>query len=477
MTKLTKASHIRVGDKEVSVEEMINALIYLPGEQVLGFFQSIGLMVPRKVRMVALRRVLDPYVKAKHVALATLSDEVNYRLGWYQNFSETQLVNLLPMFNDKELIYQFRQVLWFMLLEYLIDKKVGEEDTLRLITAANNHVLVAGKIFEDVIAFNEVINPLFFDEPNTIDGLTPDVFRPVLYKSSTLVELREIGKKFGINVPRRLKKQELAEIIKQVLIDRNELTDEEAEKIDKMAVIALQRYAKDRDIKASIELKKEEIIEYILKNAESTKEKYFIPDSPGVYEMLEPDLEEEVVEEVVEEVIEEVIEEVVEEPVLEEVPEVVDAAPALSSEQFEELLMEIRLLKQEVERLSEEIHELRHAEFTIIEDDYDDEDYDDYDEYDDYEDEDDTIYHVHQHVFVDEEEEECDCGGHHHKHKKAQAPTEAPKPMMLNPYKPKISEKEWAQVQKTQERAIKQKERDRAKSQPIPVVFPDNFDY
>lgn len=471
MTRLTKASHIRVGDKEVSIEEMLNALIYLPGEQVLGFFQSIGLMVPRKARIVALRRVLDPYVKAKHVALATLSDEVNYRLGWYQNFSETQLVNLLPMFNDKELLYNYRQVLWIMLLEYLVDKKVGEEDTLRLISAANNHVLVAGKIFEDVIVFNNVINPLFFDEPDTIDGLTPEVFRPVLYKSSTLVELREIGAKFGINVPRRLKKQELAEIIKQVLIDRNELTDEEAQKIDKMAVIALQRYAKDRDIKASIELKKEEIIEYILKNAESTKEKYFIPDSPGIYEMLEPDLEEEVTEEPV---VEEVTEEPVVEEVIEEVVETVEVAPQLSSEQFEELLMEIRLLKQEVERLSEEIYELRHAEFTIIEDDNDDEE--DYDDYDDYEEEDDTIYHVHQHVFVDEEEDECDCGCHH-EHHKPRAKVEAPKPMILNPYKPKISEKEWAQVQKIEERAIKQKERNRAKSQPIPVVFPDNFDY
>ena len=36
---------------------------------------------------------------------------------------------------------------------------------------------------------------MFYDEPNKIDGLSPEIFRPVLYKSSTLVEIREIGKK------------------------------------------------------------------------------------------------------------------------------------------------------------------------------------------------------------------------------------------------------------------------------------------
>jgi len=46
----------------------------------------------------------------------------------------------------------------------------------------------------------------------------------------------------------------------------------------------MQRYAIDHDIKASTELKKEEIIEYILANAKETKESYFIPESIDVYE-------------------------------------------------------------------------------------------------------------------------------------------------------------------------------------------------
>lgn len=53
-----------------------------------------------------------------------------------------------------------------------------------------------------------------------------------------------------------------------------------------MTVIPLQRFAKNNDIKVSIELTKEEIIEYILKNAHQTKATYFKPqtDAYKVYD-------------------------------------------------------------------------------------------------------------------------------------------------------------------------------------------------
>ena len=51
-----------------------------------------------------------------------------------------------------------------------------------------------------------------------------------------------------------------------------------------MSIVVMQRFAKDNDIKASIELKKEEVIEFILANAEHTKENYSLPQDPAVYD-------------------------------------------------------------------------------------------------------------------------------------------------------------------------------------------------
>ena len=50
----------------------------------------------------------------------------------------------------------------------------------------------------------------------------------------------------------------------------------------------MQRFAIEHNIKASIELKKEEIIEYILSNAKETKAQYYVPTNPGVYEEIKP---------------------------------------------------------------------------------------------------------------------------------------------------------------------------------------------
>ncbi|MFA5720296.1 MAG: Rho termination factor N-terminal domain-containing protein [Acholeplasmataceae bacterium] len=448
MALLTKADTFLIGKKQFNVSEVLDNLIYLDSQTVLDFYQSVGLSIPRKLRMGALKRALDPYVKAKHVALSTLSDEVNYRLGWYEHFSESQLVNLVSLFHSEELVKEAREELWLLLLSYMFDKQVSEHDTLRLFSNK------PGLVIEETKAFNEVLNPLFFDETDKIDGLDQDTFRSVLYKSSTLVEIREIGKKYGVDVPRRLKKQELAQIIKDVLQERNELTEEESQKIDKMAVIALQRYAKDRDIKASIELKKEEIIEYILANANETKEKYFLPDSNAVYDLIKPEEEEkpEVVE-VKEEIIEEtIVEEPVIEPVVEPVvEEVIQETTSMSEDEFNELLKELQNLSKEVELLSKEVDGLLDHEFTVIsEHDYEHDHDHDYDE-DEYDVEYDEIPdRVHKDV--------------------------PKKPQFLFPFEVKVSEKEYANLRKIEKRAIRKKAKELERLDPVPVVFlKDNF--
>ena len=58
------------------------------------------------------------------------------------------------------------------------------------------------------------------------------------------------------------------------LRERGEHTPELETHLRGLSIIMMQRFAKDRDIKASTELKKEEIIEYILANAQETKEAY-----------------------------------------------------------------------------------------------------------------------------------------------------------------------------------------------------------
>ena len=331
MSRLNLDSNIVVSGKTYLVSELVEQLAYLPSEEFSNFLKGIGLTIPKKLKIAVLKKVLaDPVAKTIEER-ANLADELGYRLSWFLRYSEYQLENLLKFYNSTSLNRFYLQTLWHELLNYMMVKKVDDKDLFELVQLAQKFNSISD---EDILVYNLVLKDSFYDEPNEIDGLSQNDFRPVLYKSSTLVELRELGKKYDVNVPRRLKKDQLADIIISELKGREEVSEEREAEIRKMSIVIMQRFAKDNNIKASIELKKEEIIEYILANATQTKEMYFLPSDSTIYEQepepMAPVVEEKpepvvVVEEpvVVEEVVEEVIvEEVVEEdytPVLEEI--------------------------------------------------------------------------------------------------------------------------------------------------------------
>jgi hypothetical protein len=270
----------------------------------------------------------------------------------------------------------------------MVEKGVTPKDLKKIVDLSIQHVRAVGLELPNMKTYNRELKDLFFDSMGRIDGLPPQKIRPVLYKSSTLTEVRDLGSKYDVDVPRRLKKTQLADIIVKELKDRGQHTEELETQIRAMSVIVMQRFAIDHDIKASTELKKEEIIEYILANAKETKEAYFIPESPQVYEKeveeVSKHVEEEVkvvpqVVQVVEEPVEEVKEEPVSEDIVEENPVVVEEVSEVEEKVEEEiqevapvqevkgpvqyvqsqvdlsaLVNEIRLLRQSIEALAKE---------------------------------------------------------------------------------------------------------------------------
>ena len=395
MPKLTRDSQITVGNKELQIDDVLKTLIFLPTNQIKKYFTDLGLTIPRELRMFVLREVLRERVIETRKSRLTLADELNYRLSWFTEFSEAQLENLIHFYDERRLEKDYLEELWTDILSYMVDKQVPSKDIKKLVDLSIAHVKAVGLELPNMKTYNRDLKDLFYDSYGRIDGLAPSKFRPVLFKSSTLSEIRDLGSKYDVDVPRRLKKNELADIIIKEIKERGEFTEELETSIRNMSVIVMQRYAIDHDIKASTELKKEEIIEYILANAKETKETYFVPASPAAYEkeieeveavveeeipMVQPiiqpvveEVKEPVVEEVKEEVVEKVTEEVKEKAIIEEpikeIPTQVIEKPvrhevrevqSVQDVQFvqhvniTELIEEIKHLKEAVEKLTQE---------------------------------------------------------------------------------------------------------------------------
>gem|GEM_PF-7019742 len=308
-------------------EELVQHFSYLDGAQIASFFKDINLTVPREIRIKVIKDLLRDRVNETRIERATLADELGYKLTWFEYYSDSQCVNLLEFYNHGGIITRdYITNLWFAILQEFVNREVSEIDLEKLLVLADTANTQRNQI--KTLPFNNALNPIFHDEKGKIDGLTQEEFRPVVYRSSTIPEVRGIATKYQVSIPKRLKKSQLLEVIMAELKDRGTYTKELELELASKNILILERYCIDNEIKASTDLKKEEIIEYILKNAKETEMAYYVPTSAIVYDKIatveestapvdEIPAEPEVVEEpVVEEPIEQPVQEPVAEPMV-----------------------------------------------------------------------------------------------------------------------------------------------------------------
>ncbi len=283
MPQFRLSDNIVLKNKEYPVSELTQSLAKLEPKKILEFFFSqniTGIARVRRIRL--LKGVLFPYVVKTRQKLQSLASELNYRLSWFRIYSEYELENLLIYFNSKALNRQYLDELWCLFLNVMKENNVPDSDILKLVKQAEKSTYEPAKAIHE---FNKGIWPLFKDPENVLDGLTPEEFRPVLFNSSTVKEIRELGKKYDVNVPFRLRKKQFIENIVEELKKRNEFDLDVEKEIEAKNVIQLERFCIDRKIPISSELKKEEIIEYILSHAAQTKGSYFVPEDHLGYEL------------------------------------------------------------------------------------------------------------------------------------------------------------------------------------------------
>jgi hypothetical protein len=276
MKLLKLNSDINLSKNSYLVSDIVKSLTHLDAIDFVSFMTSLKLNIPRTLRIEVSKALLTSYVEETKEDRETLADEFSYRLRWFSEFSDQQYVNLLGYYNNKKLNQAYVEDLMLHVLSYLVDSGVSEAHILELHEKGLSKNL---RSYEDIKSYNQGLESIFFYEPNFIDGLSLERVRYIFFKGSTLTELREIGLKYGVDVPKRLKKAELLESVYDELKSRNEYNKQIADELSKKTVIAIQRFAQDNKIKVSSELKKEHVIEYILEHANQTRETYFKPET------------------------------------------------------------------------------------------------------------------------------------------------------------------------------------------------------
>ena len=303
---ILKNKKVTVLDQERPLEAYVDDMIYVKSGTLVRVFREIGMTIPKRVRMKALKTILNPILEEEYKQAQKTANEGESedrfgamrrlsRLYWYKAFSETELEQELVSHTSEALDLSYMKALWRGVLTYIAEKETDKALGELLKVGLSNQ----DRQLPEMEKYNFDMRVVFVDDQNEIDGLTPDEFRTVCQRSSTVNELIHIGKKYDINVPKTLKKADIRAIIFDVLERRGTLTDTLREELLSKTVKDLEAFAQENDIVASAYMSKEMIVEYILKNVMTRKRDYqepgVSPEKPDTEQVVTPTVVEQVV--------------------------------------------------------------------------------------------------------------------------------------------------------------------------------------
>jgi len=230
------------------------------------------------------------------------SDELQYRLRNYDMHSIFLLEKLIHQYDIPFDLPKFKEMLFNFLYLNKDAKNIDRSFFDQIIDMKDEYELDVERM--DYDEFYPIFESRLFQTIGYIDGIHSDDWTDETLTSHTLGDLKALGQKYGIKVPRRINKSRLIEILAAKL----RLDDEEVELLSKKSILDIEIYAKEKGFRISTDLKKRDMIEFIKfslgmyhKEIPEDEYNYHIP-IPQLEVTLEQDIEEHV--EVVEEVIE-----------------------------------------------------------------------------------------------------------------------------------------------------------------------------
>ncbi|HOP56656.1 MAG TPA: hypothetical protein PLH02_00510 [Bacillota bacterium] len=232
-------------------------LSVIPTEDLLELLLQHKIMIPTYIHRFVLRETIYPKVFQTKL-YESYTDELRYRLRGFNDYSVYLLEKLIYDYNLDFDAAKYKQLLFdilFLNRELYGLKNAFFDDLEKL---KYKYAVDLEKInYGDFIGMMERV----IYEPNGyLDGVSLKILKDVFVHSCTLGDLRGLGEKYGVKVPRRINKSSLIEI----LAARFRLTEQEATLLQDKSVLELEIYAKEKGFQISIDLKKSDMVEYII---------------------------------------------------------------------------------------------------------------------------------------------------------------------------------------------------------------------
>jgi hypothetical protein len=231
-------------------------LLVIPIEDLVNLLAKHEVRLPLYVHRFLLRETIRANVFEPKL-YATYTDELKFRLRGYDDFSIFLLEKLIVDYNLDFNLSRYKEMmlnLLFLNKEALVIRDNFFNDLEQL---KHNYTVDLEVMKYD--NFMIVANNLFYEQPGFLDGIDIDEWDEDMLTSYTLGDLKALGSKYDVKIPRRINKGKLVEI----LTAKFRLSADETELLETKSVLELEIYAKEKGFKISIDLKKTDMIEYM----------------------------------------------------------------------------------------------------------------------------------------------------------------------------------------------------------------------
>lgn len=260
----TRLDVVRLGDVDLSVDDIVKTLAKLPISELVKYLKGAQ-FYSRRDYAVILKNVMKEEVwkfkLVSRVAEKGLAHDFYSRLDFFDDSPVTVLENLfLKMVkNQPELVDFLLEDMWLFALQAVSGKN---KELLALIKRGQSSGV-------SPIALKELfptLGGLFKDEVGDIDGVLISTFTKKSINGATLKELRQIGDNFGVVLPTTITKQDIFDAMIALLPRVAKAKDIPAitEDLQDMTIAELKAFVEKHNLDVATELKKVDIGEILV---------------------------------------------------------------------------------------------------------------------------------------------------------------------------------------------------------------------
>ncbi len=241
--------------KRMGLETLVSKLGQLNGEQIKKFFLDRAIKIPRKINAMALTSVLNERIKTLNSH--SLTKDAFAKLENYASYTEFQLQNLFEKVGTEEDFYQYRKNLWTLLIRNHVGINLLDGEVTRLLNMKKYRV-------ENFIPFSQCLFEVTLDVTKEFDAYPSSKFEALLKDSFSQEEIRLLGRKYGFEIPVRMKKDDLLMYVKDMMKARRKLTLALQRELKDMTIVQLNSFCELQNLGISSSLKKDELINLFL---------------------------------------------------------------------------------------------------------------------------------------------------------------------------------------------------------------------